>query len=203
MIRSTGSTAPGGIASATAGGSGVGHQPPALLQEGNYATLSEASDEMYAAIEEDNVYMDPEGGSSGGGGGLPSGRSSSRGDVDDPSLMYSKVDKNRKRTLRRGEGGGASSSGYAMVNKTPGGGGSALRRSAAVSGDSSSYAGIGARQPLQQQAAAMVAATGSWRSSDSASYHYASAAVGRGANSSSPLETDGAGGTRPRLQEQR
>ena len=31
-----------------------------ILQEGNYVTLSETSDEMYAAIE-DNVYMDPEG----------------------------------------------------------------------------------------------------------------------------------------------
>ena len=31
-----------------------------MYQEGNYVTLSETSDEMYAAID-DNVYMDPQG----------------------------------------------------------------------------------------------------------------------------------------------
>lgn len=198
MIRSTSLTS----AAIAATSSGLQQPTTALSQEGNYATLSEASDEMYAAIEEDNVYMDPEGGGSstttpaalpaGGRGRSPT--ASLRDEADDPSLMYSKVDKNRKRTLRRGaEGGGGG--GYALVNKMASG--TALRRSAGENYGST-------REPLQQQAASMMA-TGPWRSGElmnsSGGGYYASTAVGAGMHdSSSPLNADGAGGARPRNQ---
>ncbi len=156
-----------------------------VLQEGNYATLSETSDEMYAAIEEDNVYMDPA--VDDGAGRRPP----SRDEVDDPSLMYSKVDKNKKRTLRRNEGG---ASGYAMVNKPH----STSRLSAApLIVDSQ-----GPRPPSQQLPAAV--AGGPWRSSDrnSSGSYYASTSV-TATNESSAKQQEasgGGGGARPRLQ---
>jgi len=82
--------------------------PPSqpTIQEGNYVTLSETSDEMYAAIE-DNVYMDPEGPSS-------QGARPKTGANEDPSLMYSKIDKKKKRNERQTA---SYDGGYATVNK--------------------------------------------------------------------------------------
>ncbi len=187
LIRSTTGLSAASAAVSTAAPAAA----PSIGQEGNYATLSEASDEMYAAIdEEDNVYMDPE-----GGGGRSSAASRDEAG-DDPSLMYSKVDKNRKRTLRRGaEGGG---SGYAMVNKPQG---NALRRSAATD----SYgASVGTRQ--------QAASGGPWRSEAASNngggggYHYAAVAGGRrGGGGGSPRASEGAAanGARPRQQQSR
>jgi len=79
-------------------------QPP--IQEGNYVTLSETSDEMYAAIE-DTVYMNP------------GGKDSSQDKDDeesDPNNMYSKVDKTKKRNDRQTKSYDPSIS-YARVNK--------------------------------------------------------------------------------------
>jgi len=79
-------------------------QPP--IQEGNYVTLSETSDEMYAAIE-DTVYMNP--------GGKDS--SAEKDDEEsDPNNMYSKVDKTKKRNDRQTKSYDPSNS-YARVNK--------------------------------------------------------------------------------------
>ncbi len=187
LIRSTTGLSAASAAVSTAAPTAA----PSIGQEGNYATLSEASDEMYAAIdEEDNVYMDPE-----GVGGRSSAASRDEAAGDDPSLMYSKVDKNRKRTLRRGaEGGG---SGYAMVNKPQG---NALRRSAA----SDSYgASVGTRQPA--------ASGGPWRSeaagnNGAGGYQYAAVAGGRrGGGGGSPRANEGAAanGARPRQHQSR
>ena len=60
--------------------------PGTAVQEGNYVTLSETSDEMYAAIE-DTVYMNP--------GGKESAKKEE--EENDPSNMYSKVDKVKKK----------------------------------------------------------------------------------------------------------
>jgi len=79
-------------------------QPP--IQEGNYVTLSETSDEMYAAIE-DTVYMNP------GGKGSSEEKD---GDESDPNYMYSKVDKAKKRNDRQTKSYDPSIS-YARVNK--------------------------------------------------------------------------------------
>jgi len=65
----------------------VSHTP---IQEGNYVTLSETSDEMYAAIE-DTVYMNP--------GGKDS--VVDKDEENDPNYMYSKVDKTKKRNDRQ------------------------------------------------------------------------------------------------------
>ena len=79
--------------------------PQAGLQEGNYVTLSETSDEMYAAIE-DTVYMNPGG---------------KQNDVkeeeeNDPSNMYSKVDKIKKKNNRQTKSYDPGNS-YATVSK--------------------------------------------------------------------------------------
>jgi len=79
-------------------------QPP--IQEGNYVTLSETSDEMYAAIE-DTVYMNP--------GGKDSSAEKDD-DESDPNNMYSKVDKTKKRNDRQTKSYDPSNS-YARVNK--------------------------------------------------------------------------------------
>ena len=82
---------------------GPPQQPP--IQEGNYVTLSETSDEMYAAIE-DTVYMNP------------GGKNSVEKDDEesDPNNMYSKVDKTKKRNDRQTKSYDPSNS-YARVNK--------------------------------------------------------------------------------------
>jgi hypothetical protein len=79
-------------------------QPP--IQEGNYVTLSETSDEMYAAIE-DTVYMNP------GGKDCSADKDD---DESDPNNMYSKVDKTKKRNDRQTKSYDPTIS-YARVNK--------------------------------------------------------------------------------------
>ena len=76
-----------------------------VIQEGNYVTLSETSDEMYAAIE-DTVYMNPGGKSAG----------DKEDEESDPNNMYSKVDKVKKRSNRETKSYDASNP-YATVNK--------------------------------------------------------------------------------------
>jgi len=85
----------------------IRHVPGAggVIQEGNYVTLSETSDEMYAAIE-DTVYMNP--------GGKESG--DKEDEESDPNNMYSKVDKVKKKTNRETKSYDASNP-YATVNK--------------------------------------------------------------------------------------
>lgn len=84
--------------------------PPSqpTIQEGNYVTLSETSDEMYAAID-DNVYMDPQGAHG------PSRGKENVGEEEDLTTMYSKIDKSKKRLERRTA---AYDGGYATVNKS-------------------------------------------------------------------------------------
>ena len=77
----------------------------APVQEGNYVTLSETSDEMYAAIE-DTVYMNPAGKDS----------HEKEEDESDPNNMYSKVDKVKKKHNRETKSYDASNP-YATVNK--------------------------------------------------------------------------------------
>ena len=74
-------------------------------QQCENVTLSETSDEMYAAIE-DTVYMNP--------GGKDSG--DKEDEESDPNNMYSKVDKVKKRTNRETKSYDASNP-YATVNK--------------------------------------------------------------------------------------
>ena len=76
-----------------------------VIQEGNYVTLSETSDEMYAAIE-DTVYMNPGGKSS----------VDKEGEESDPNNMYSKVDKVKKKNHRETKSYDESNP-YATVNK--------------------------------------------------------------------------------------
>jgi len=80
-------------------------QPP--IQEGNYVTLSETSDEMYAAIE-DTVYMDPM------GSAHAANRQQQQRPQEDPNIMYSKIDKSKKRSERPTA---SYDNGYATVNK--------------------------------------------------------------------------------------
>ena len=75
------------------------------VQEGNYVTLSETSDEMYAAIE-DTVYMNPGGKNS----------IDKEDEESDPNIMYSKVDKVKKKNNRETKSYDASNP-YATVNK--------------------------------------------------------------------------------------
>ena len=79
-----------------------------MVQEGNYVTLSETSDEMYAAIE-DTVYMNP------------AGKKTHDKDEEesDPHNMYSKVDKVKKKNQRETKSYDASNP-YATVNKPSG-----------------------------------------------------------------------------------
>jgi len=83
----------------------IGAPQGSVIQEGNYVTLSETSDEMYAAIE-DTVYMNP-----GGKDSLDK-----EDDESDPNNMYSKVDKVKKKTDRNTKSYDASNP-YATVNK--------------------------------------------------------------------------------------
>jgi len=85
------------------GGAGAGPG----VQEGNYVTLSETSDEMYAAIE-DTVYMNP--------GGVVSSSKEEQEEENDPSNMYSKVDKVKKRNNRQTKSYDPSNP-YASVSK--------------------------------------------------------------------------------------
>ena len=80
--------------------------PQAGLQEGNYVTLSETSDEMYAAIE-DTVYMNP------------GGKQNTVKDEEenDPSNMYSKVDKDKKKNNRQTKSYDDPGNSYATVSK--------------------------------------------------------------------------------------
>ena len=79
-----------------------------VSQEGNYVTLSETSDEMYAAIE-DTVYMNP-------GGGNSKHNEDKEEDESDPNNMYSKVDKVKKKNNRETKSYDATNP-YATVNK--------------------------------------------------------------------------------------
>ena len=81
--------------------------PQAGLQEGNYVTLSETSDEMYAAIEDTAVYMNP---------GGKQGNSVKEEEENDPSNMYSKVDKDKKKNNRQTKSYDPGNS-YATVSK--------------------------------------------------------------------------------------
>ena len=86
-------------------GPGASEGTGAVMQEGNYVTLSETSDEMYAAIE-DTVYMNP--------GGQESNKKEEEN--NDPNNMYSKVDKVKKRNNRQTKSYDPGNP-YASVNK--------------------------------------------------------------------------------------